>query len=128
MDGGGCGGEEWLHQVVVGGKRKGKGSCYKRRFNDDQIRSLETMFEEETKLEPRKKVQLAKELGLQPRQVAIWFQNRRARWKSKQLEREYNVLKANFDGLAQRLDSLELEKQSLLKQVNLSKSFFGSLL
>ncbi|KAL6005692.1 hypothetical protein ACLOJK_006263 [Asimina triloba] len=89
----------------------------KRRFSDDQIKSLESMFEEETKLEPRKKVQLAKELGLQPRQVAIWFQNKRARWKSKQLEREYNELRASYDALASSFDSLKEEKRCLMKQL-----------
>jgi len=40
------------------------------RFNNKQIKSLETMFET-VKLEPVKKLQLARELGLQPHQVAI---------------------------------------------------------
>ncbi|MBA0763208.1 hypothetical protein Gotri_012697 [Gossypium trilobum] len=43
----------------------------KRRFSDEQIRLLESIFESETKLEPRKKMQLARELGLQPRQSKI---------------------------------------------------------
>ncbi|XP_049389452.1 homeobox-leucine zipper protein ATHB-12 [Solanum stenotomum] len=88
-----------------------------RRFSDEQIKSLETMFETETKLEPRKKLQLARELGLQPRQVAIWFQNKRARWKSKQLERDYSILKSNYDNLASQYESLKKEKQSLLIQL-----------
>ncbi|KAF5960174.1 hypothetical protein HYC85_001383 [Camellia sinensis] len=95
-------------------KKKNKN---KRRFSDEQIRSLESMFESETKLEPRKKVQLARELGLQPRQIAIWFQNRRARWKSKQMEQEYKVLKANYDNLHSKFESLKIEKQSLLIQL-----------
>ncbi|XP_068635820.1 homeobox-leucine zipper protein ATHB-7-like [Aristolochia californica] len=89
----------------------------KRRFSNEQIRSLESIFEEETKLEPRKKLQLARDLGLQPRQVAIWFQNRRARWKSKQIERDYNVLRANYDALAASFESLKKEKLGLVKQL-----------
>lgn len=89
----------------------------KRRFSDEQIRSLELMFENETRLEPRKKLQLARELGLQPRQVAIWFQNKRARWKSKQLERDYSILQANYNSLASRFEALKKEKQALVTQV-----------
>ncbi|KAL2942138.1 Homeobox-leucine zipper protein ATHB-7 [Bienertia sinuspersici] len=50
----------------------------KRRFTDEQVKSL-----------------VARQLGLQPRQVAIWFQNKRACYKSKQLERDYSNLKSN---------------------------------
>ncbi|KAK6920814.1 Homeobox domain [Dillenia turbinata] len=66
----------------------------KRRLTVDQVKYLERCFEEENKLEPERKVQLAKELGLQPRQVAVWFQNRRARWKTKQLEKDFETLQA----------------------------------
>lgn len=92
----------------------------KRRFSDDQIKSLETMFECDTKLEPKKKLQVAKELGLHPRQVAIWFQNKRARYKSKQLEKDYSVLQAKYDNLAAQFDILKKEKQSLVLQVKLT--------
>ncbi|KAG1362252.1 homeobox-leucine zipper protein ATHB-12 [Cocos nucifera] len=88
----------------------------KRRFSEEQVKSLESIFESQAKLEPRKKLQLAKELGLQPRQVAIWFQNKRARWKSKQLEREYAALQANYDALLSSVESLKKEKQILIKQ------------
>lgn len=95
-------------------KKKNKN---KRRFSDEQIKSLESMFESETKLEPRKKLQLARELGLQPRQVAIWFQNKRARWKSKQIEHDYSILLSNYNVLASRFENLKKEKQSLLLQL-----------
>nr|QCQ73726.1 homeodomain-leucine zipper transcription factor [Litchi chinensis] len=88
-----------------------------RRFSDDQIKLLESIFESETRLEPRKKLQLARELGLQPRQVAIWFQNRRARWKSKQIEHDYRTLQADYDNLASRFESLKQEKESLHLQL-----------
>lgn len=90
-------------------------SC--RRFSDEQIKSLESLFKMENKLEPRKKLEMARELGLQPRQVAIWFQNRRARWKSKQVEQDYTSLKADYDSLSHRLDSLQKEKHALLQQL-----------
>lgn len=89
----------------------------KRRFSDEQVKSLESIFENETKLEPKKKVQVARELGLQPRQVAIWFQNKRARYKSKELEKNYTTLRSNYNSLAKRFEDLKKEKQSLVLQL-----------
>ena len=89
----------------------------KRRLSGDQVKALEKNFEVENKLEPERKVKLAQELGLQPRQVAVWFQNRRARWKTKQLERDYGVLKANYDSLKHNFDAIQQDKEALLKEV-----------
>lgn len=95
-----------------------RNSKTKRKFSDEQIKSLEIMFEAESRPESRRKQQLANELGLQPHQVAIWFQNRRARLKTKQIELEYRILKASYDTLASSFESLERERQSLLLQVH----------
>lgn len=89
----------------------------KRRLSVEQVKALEKNFEVENKLEPERKVKLAQELGLQPRQVAVWFQNRRARWKTKQLERDYGVLKANYDSLKQKYESLHHDNEALLKEI-----------
>uniref|UniRef100_A0A6N2NA00 Homeobox-leucine zipper protein n=1 Tax=Salix viminalis TaxID=40686 RepID=A0A6N2NA00_SALVM len=89
----------------------------KRRLSVDQVKALEKNFEVENKLEPERKVKLAQELGLQPRQVAVWFQNRRARWKTKQLERDYTVLKANYDSLKHIFDALQHDNETLLKEI-----------
>lgn len=89
----------------------------KRRLLPKQVQFLEKSFEVENKLEPERKIQLAKETGLQPRQVAIWFQNRRARYKSKQLEKDYDVLKASFDKLKDEYDSLFKENDNLRNEV-----------
>ncbi|EOA13730.1 hypothetical protein CARUB_v10026808mg [Capsella rubella] len=89
----------------------------KRRLSVEQVKALEKNFEIDNKLEPERKVKLAQELALQPRQVAIWFQNRRARWKTKQLERDYGVLKSNFDALKRSRDSLQRDNDSLLGQI-----------
>ncbi|CAM6041766.1 unnamed protein product [Sphagnum compactum] len=89
----------------------------KRRLTFEQVRSLETNFELENKLEPERKMQLAMELGLQPRQVAVWFQNRRARWKTKQLERDYEVLSLDYSRLKAQFEAIVQEKESLKTEV-----------
>ncbi|KAB5573400.1 hypothetical protein DKX38_000594 [Salix brachista] len=94
----------------------------KRRFSDEQIKFLEFMFESESRPESRTKQQLAKELGLEPRQVSIWFQNRRARLRTKQIEKEYSILKASYDVLASSFESLKRERQSLIIQLQKLKN------
>lgn len=89
----------------------------KRRLTASQVQFLEKNFEAENKLEPERKAQLAKELGLQPRQVAIWFQNRRARFKNQRLEKDYDSLKAVHDKLQDDYDNLIKEKQALENEV-----------
>ena len=83
----------------------------------EQVKTLEKNFELGNKLEPERKMQLAKALGLQPRQIAIWFQNRRARWKTKQLEKDYDVLKRQFDALKADNDALQAQNQKLQAEV-----------
>ncbi|XAR64613.1 hypothetical protein NMG60_11008361 [Bertholletia excelsa] len=90
----------------------------KKRMTTEQLETLERSFTEEIKLEPERKMKLARELGLQPRQVAVWFQNRRARWKAKQLEQLYGSLKHEFDLVSrenQRLQDEVLALKAMLK-------------
>ncbi|CDP02129.1 unnamed protein product [Coffea canephora] len=89
----------------------------KRRLTPEQVHLLEKSFEAENKLEPERKTQLAKKLGLQPRQVAVWFQNRRARWKTKQLERDYDQVKSSYDSLRSDYDSVVKENEKLKTEV-----------
>ncbi|PHU23545.1 Homeobox-leucine zipper protein HOX6 [Capsicum chinense] len=97
-----------------------------KRFTDEQVKLLESMFKLGTKIEPREKLQLARDLGLQPRQVAIWFQNKRARWKSKQLEHEYRILKSKFDHLNTQFESLKIEKERLLIELETLNDQLGN--
>ncbi|TYI01899.1 hypothetical protein ES332_A11G231200v1 [Gossypium tomentosum] len=89
----------------------------KRRLNVDQVKALEKDFEVENKLDPGRKLKLAQQLGLRPRQVAVWFQNRRARWKTKQLEKDYGLLKNRYETLKLNYDNLQHDNQVLLKQI-----------
>ncbi|CAH8297611.1 unnamed protein product [Eruca vesicaria subsp. sativa] len=110
----------------------------KRRLNMEQVKALEKTFELGSKLEPERKMQLARALGLQPRQIAIWFQNRRARGKTKQLEKDYDTLKRQFDALRAENDILQTHNQKLqteimelknreqTKSINLNKETEGS--
>ena len=89
----------------------------KRRLNVEQVRTLEKNFELGNKLEPERKLQLARALGLQPRQVAIWFQNRRARWKTKQLEKDYDALRRQLDAARAENDALLAHNKKLHAEV-----------
>ncbi|URD86822.1 Homeobox-leucine zipper protein [Musa troglodytarum] len=93
----------------------------KRRLTVEQVRTLEKNFEQGNKLEPERKMQLARALGLQPRQVAIWFQNRRARWKTKQLEKDYDVLKRQFEAMKSENEALRAQNQKLHAEISALK-------
>ncbi|XP_047049310.1 homeobox-leucine zipper protein HOX25-like [Lolium rigidum] len=90
----------------------------KRRLTAEQVVALEQSFEEEKrKLEPERKGELARRLGMAPRQVAVWFQNRRARWKAKQLEHDFHALRAAHDELLAGRDELMADNHRLRSQV-----------
>ncbi|KAK1555850.1 hypothetical protein Q3G72_032259 [Acer saccharum] len=94
----------------------------KRRLSLNQVKALEKNFEVENKLEPDRKAKLSEELGLQPRQIAVWFQNRRARLKTKELERDYGLLKSSYDTLKLDYNNLEQEHEALKVQLRELKS------
>ncbi|PHU20351.1 Homeobox-leucine zipper protein HOX20 [Capsicum chinense] len=106
-------------------EESGCGTGKKRRLRVDQVQALEKIFEVDNKLDPDRKVKIAQELGLQPRQVAIWFQNRRARWKTKQLEIDYNILKANYEALQHNYSKVEQEKEGLITELKGLKEKLG---
>ncbi|KAM0925137.1 hypothetical protein ACQ4PT_004417 [Festuca glaucescens] len=102
-------------------ERAGALSCglgaKKRRLALEQVRALERSFETDNKLDPERKARIARDLGLYPRQVAVWFQNRRARWKTKQLERDFNALRARHDALRSDCDALRRDKDALAAEI-----------
>ncbi|KAJ8549922.1 hypothetical protein K7X08_033629 [Anisodus acutangulus] len=91
----------------------------KRRLNLEQVKALERSFEIGNKLEPERKMQLARALGLKPRQIAIWFQNRRARCKIKQLEKDHEILKRQCDKIKADNDALKTQNKKLHSELQL---------
>ncbi|XP_074562220.1 homeobox-leucine zipper protein HOX12-like [Curcuma longa] len=97
------------------GDGDGDGDGKKRRLSEEQVEFLERSFSEERRLETGRKDRLAAKLGLDSKQVAVWFQNRRARHKNKQMVEDYAKLKAAHDAAA--VEKYHLENEVLnLKQ------------
>ncbi|KAL8091370.1 hypothetical protein AgCh_033831 [Apium graveolens] len=80
-------------------KSRGESSGFnkKRKLSDEQGNMLELHFQTQHKLDSQRKDRIASQLGLDARQVAVWFQNRRARWKTKKLQEEYLRLKTQHE-------------------------------
>ena len=107
----------------LAGSRGGLGEK-KRRLAADQVRALERSFEVDNKLDPERKARIAHDLSLHPRQVAVWFQNRRARWKTKQIERDFAALRARHDALRAECDALRRDKDALAAEVRTDRAPF----
>ncbi|XP_077233593.1 homeobox-leucine zipper protein ATHB-40-like [Tasmannia lanceolata] len=99
-------------------KGEGAGEAKKRKLSNEQVSFLERNFWSEHKLESARKHRLAAEIGLEPQQVAVWFQNRRARWKCKQLEEEYSRLKMVNESVMAEKFQLEAEVLKLNEQLS----------
>ncbi|XP_047328501.1 homeobox-leucine zipper protein ATHB-52-like [Impatiens glandulifera] len=81
----------------------------KKRLTEDQVRLLETSFNFNNKLDPDQKLQLAMELGISSRRVAVWYQNKRARWKSQSLEDDHRTIKMRLESVLTENERLERE-------------------
>ncbi|KAK6122343.1 hypothetical protein DH2020_043963 [Rehmannia glutinosa] len=85
----------------------------KLRLTKEQSRLLEESFRHNQTLNPKQKEILAEQLHLKPRQVEVWFQNRRARSKLKQTEMECEYLKRWFASLKEQNRKLQKEVEEL---------------
>ncbi|KAE9592696.1 hypothetical protein Lal_00029174 [Lupinus albus] len=85
----------------------------KLRLSKEQSNFLEHSFNDHNTLNPKQKLGLAKHLHLRPRQVEVWFQNRRARTKLKQTEVDCEYLKKCCETLKEENRRLHKELQEL---------------
>ncbi|KAL8191528.1 hypothetical protein R6Q57_028259 [Mikania cordata] len=85
------------------------GSRKKLKLSGEQITLLEDSFKIHSTLNTAQKQELAKKLHLLPRQIEVWFQNRRARTKLKQIEQECVFLKKRCATLSE--ENYRLKKE-----------------
>ncbi|VAH22260.1 unnamed protein product [Triticum turgidum subsp. durum] len=85
----------------------------KLRLSKEQSAFLEGSFKEHSTLTLEQKSSLANRLSLRPRQVEVWFQNRRARTKLKQTEADCEQLKRCCEALARENRKLQREVAEL---------------
>ncbi|KAJ6868356.1 homeobox-leucine zipper protein HDG11 [Populus alba x Populus x berolinensis] len=62
-----------------------------------QIQKLESMFKECPHPDEKQRLQLSRELGLAPRQIKFWFQNRRTQMKAQHERADNSSLRAEND-------------------------------
>ncbi|XVF04280.1 hypothetical protein REPUB_Repub05bG0068800 [Reevesia pubescens] len=99
----------------------------KKRLNQDQVRLLEKSFNSDKKLEPELKLHLANQLGVPPRQVAIWYQNKRARWKTQSLELDYNTLQVKLENALSEKRRLEKDVKYLQEELRKAQEMMFAL-
>ncbi|URE29260.1 homeobox-leucine zipper protein [Musa troglodytarum] len=85
----------------------------KLRLTKEQSALLEDKFKEHATLNTKQKQALARQLNLRPRQVEVWFQNRRARTKLKKTEVECEFLRKCCETLREENRRLLQEIQDL---------------
>ncbi|KAI3678170.1 hypothetical protein L6452_37452 [Arctium lappa] len=98
----------------------------KLRLTKEQSAFLEDSFKEHNTLNPKQKLVLANQLNLRPRQVEVWFQNRRARTKLKQTEVDCEYLKTCCETLTEENRRLQKELQEL-RALKTSQPFYMQL-
>ncbi|XP_061956765.1 homeobox-leucine zipper protein HDG11-like [Populus nigra] len=67
------------------------------RHTAHQIQKLESMFKEFPHPDEKQRLQLSRELGLAPRQIKFWFQNRRTQMKAQHERADNSSLRAEND-------------------------------
>ncbi|XP_051119484.1 homeobox-leucine zipper protein ROC3-like [Andrographis paniculata] len=69
------------------------------RHTSRQIQEMESLFKECPHPDDKQRLKLSQDLGLKPRQVKFWFQNRRTQMKAQQDRQDNVVLRAENESL-----------------------------
>ncbi|KAL8141753.1 hypothetical protein V2J09_014785 [Rumex salicifolius] len=84
------------------------------RHTAHQIQEMEALFKECPHPDDKQRLKLSHELGLKPRQVKFWFQNRRTQMKAQQDRSDNVILRTENDGLKTENYRLQALMRSLM--------------
>ncbi|EOY25185.1 hypothetical protein SCA6_005530 [Theobroma cacao] len=79
-----------------------------------QIQEMEAVFKECPHPDDKQRMKLSQELGLKPRQVKFWFQNRRTQMKAQQDRSDNVILRAENESLKNEFYRLQAELSKLV--------------
>ncbi|KAE8690243.1 Homeobox-leucine zipper protein HDG5 [Hibiscus syriacus] len=96
-----------------GGEKSVKKKRY-HRHTARQIQEMEAVFKECPHPDDKQRMRLSQELGLKPRQVKFWFQNRRTQMKAQQDRSENVILRAENEFLKNEFYRLQAELSKLV--------------
>ncbi|KAM3402929.1 hypothetical protein ACQJBY_006621 [Aegilops geniculata] len=97
-DGAGAGHHPSSSAAAAASNGNGKKKRY-HRHTAHQIQQMEALFKECPHPDDKQRLKLSQELGLKPRQVKFWFQNRRTQMKAQQDRADNVILRAENESL-----------------------------
>ncbi|XP_071683573.1 homeobox-leucine zipper protein ROC9 [Lolium perenne] len=98
-----------------GGSRKKRSRKSYHRHTAEQVRVMEGVFKESPHPDEKQRQQLSKQLGLSPRQVKFWFQNRRTQIKERH---EKSLLKSELENLQKEIRAMREQSKRPLHCTN----------
>ncbi|TMW86490.1 hypothetical protein EJD97_021310 [Solanum chilense] len=101
--------EQQQQQQQQGGKKKRY-----HRHTVRQIQEMEALFKECPHPDDKQRLKLSQDLGLKPRQVKFWFQNRRTQMKAQQDRSDNVILRAENDNLKNENYRLQAALRSIM--------------
>ncbi|KAH9602143.1 hypothetical protein KSS87_012664 [Heliosperma pusillum] len=108
------GGDPSLHQAQPSSSQQPNKKKRYHRHTSRQIQEMESLFRECPHPDDKQRMKLSQDLGLKPRQVKFWFQNRRTQMKAQQDRTDNVILRAENDNLKNENYRLQAVLRSLV--------------
>ncbi|OWM64362.1 hypothetical protein CDL15_Pgr020328 [Punica granatum] len=118
--GSGCSGDE---QESTSSAGKGKKSYH--RHNSHQIQQLEAFFKECPHPDENQRRQLSRDLGLEPKQIKFWFQNKRTQTKAQSERADNSTLRAENERIYSENLAIKEALKNYEKVSNLLTRYIG---